>query len=101
MNVMNYLWMPNIVDLVYSELRLYLRECVPIAVVIVTGIFVIELRRVSSFVRSAECLVVPVLDDIDAIGIKRRDQKNNCVVEYFLNCRIIRRCQLICDEHTG
>ena len=41
MNVVNDLWVPDVVNLVYSDLGLYLRECIPIAVVVVAGVLVI------------------------------------------------------------
>ena len=61
--------MPQVVNLVDSDLCLYLRERVPIAVVIVARILVIKLRWISSFVRCTERFVVPVLNDVHTIGI--------------------------------
>ena len=87
MNVVDDLRMPDVVNLVDRELRLDLRERVPVAVVIVAGVFVIELRRISSFVRRAESFVVPVLDDVNAVRIQRRHEQDDRVVEDLLNFR--------------
>src|SRR5687768_18185582 len=42
--VVDDLRMPNVVNLVYGELRFDLRERVPVAIVIVSGVLVIKLR---------------------------------------------------------
>ena len=85
MYVVDDLWMPDVVNLVDRDLRLNLREGVPVAVVIVARVLVIELRRIGAFERRAECFVVPVLDDVNAVRVERRDQQNDRVVENFLN----------------
>src|SRR5688500_7116736 len=54
MNVVDDLRAPNVVNLVHGELRLDLCERVPVAVVIVTGVFVIELGRIGAFERRTE-----------------------------------------------
>ena len=70
MNIVDDLRMPDVVNLIDGDLRLDLGEGIPIAVVIVAHILVIKLRRIGAFIRSAERFVVPVLDDIHAIGIQ-------------------------------
>ena len=70
MYVMNNLRMPGVVYLVHRNLSFDLREGVPIAVIVVTCVFVIELRRIGSLVRGPESLVVPVFDDVDAVRIQ-------------------------------
>jgi hypothetical protein len=70
MNVVDDLRMPDVVNLVDSDLRFDLRERIPVAIVIVTGVLVIELRRIGAFERRAECFVVPVFDDVDAVRIQ-------------------------------
>src|SRR4030095_12270709 len=42
MYVVDDLWMPNVVNLVDSDLRLNLCECIPVAIVIVAGGFVVS-----------------------------------------------------------
>ena len=72
--------MPDIVNLIHGDLSLDLRERIPVTVVIVSSILVIEHRWVSPFVRRAECLVVPVLDDVHAIRIQRGHKKNDAIL---------------------
>src|SRR6185369_13232266 len=69
-DVVDYLRMPDVVNLIDSELRLDLREGVPVAVVIVTGVLVIELWRIRAFERCAECFVVPGFDDVYAVRVQ-------------------------------
>ena len=58
-----------------DELRLFEIEHEPVAIVIVTGIMMIKLGRFSSFVRRAQRFAIPVGDDVDAVGIGRRNQQ--------------------------
>ena len=68
-DVVDDLRVPDVVDLIDRELRLDLRKGVPVAVVVVADVFVIKLGRLGAFERRAERFVVPVFDDIDAVGI--------------------------------
>ena len=61
--------MPNVVNLVDGNLCLNLGKRIPVAIVIVAHILVIKLRWICSLVGRAERLVVPVFDNIYAIGI--------------------------------
>ncbi len=70
MDVVDDLRMPDVVDLIDRELRLDLRERVPVAVVIVADVLVIKLWRLGAFELCSERFVVPVFHDIDAIGIE-------------------------------
>ena len=101
MNVMDDLRMPDIENLVDDELRLDLRESVPIAIVIMAGVLMIKLRRIGSFVRRAQGFLVPVVDDVDAIGVRRRHQENDCIPQDLFNFRLIRRREPVCDQHAG
>ena len=85
MNVVDDLRMPDVENLVDDQLRLNLRERVPVAIVIVAGVLVIELRRVSAFVRRAQSFLIPVVDDIHAIRIGRRHEQDDGVLENLLN----------------
>ena len=89
MDVVDNLRMPDVVNLVDSDLRLELREGIPVAIVIVACVFVIKLRRVSSLVRRSERFVVPVFDDVDAIRIQRRHQEDYGVAQDVLNLRVV------------
>ncbi len=73
MYVVDDLRMPDVENLIDDELRLDLRERVPIAIVIVAGVLVIKLWRIGAFIRRAQSLLVPVVDDVHAIRICRRD----------------------------
>ncbi len=70
--VVDYLRMPDVVNLVNDNLRLLLRERVPVAVVVVADVLVVEHGRVRALKGCAESLVVPVLYDIDAVGVQGR-----------------------------
>ncbi len=74
MYVVNDLRKPFVPQQTRDELCLFEIEHEPVAIVVVTGVVVIKLRRFSSFVRRAERLAIPVGDDVDAVGIRRRNQ---------------------------
>src|SRR5688572_18454451 len=100
MYVVNDMRMPDVVDLVDSKLRLDLRERVPVAIVIVTYILVIKLRRLGSFIRRAERLVIPVLDDVDAVGIERWHEEDDRIIEDLPDLRFVAGCESMCDQHA-
>ena len=85
MYVVNDLRVPNIVNLVYGELRLDLGKSIPVAVVIVAHVLVVKLRRVGAFLSSAKRFVVPVLNDVNTVRIEGRTQKNDRVLQDLLN----------------
>ena len=84
MNVVDDLRVPDVVNLIDGQLRLDLRERVPVAVVVVADVFVIKLGRIGAFVWRAESFLVPVVDDIDAVGIEARHEQDDRVVENLL-----------------
>ena len=69
MNVVDDLRMPDVVDFINRQLRFDLRKSIPIAVVVVSDVFVIKLRRFSSFKRRSQSFVIPIFDNINAVGI--------------------------------
>ena len=81
MHVVENLWMPFLVHAVDRVARLDLGEHVPIAVVIVAGVMVVELRHRRALERRLGDLFVPVDDDIEAVGIERGDEDEDDVVE--------------------
>ena len=89
MNVVDDLRMPDVENLVDDQLRLNLRERVPVAIVVVAGVLVIKLRRIGAFVRRAQSFLIPVVDDIDPVRIRRRHEQNNCIAQNFLNLGIV------------
>ena len=70
MNIVNNIWMPDVQNFVYGELRFDLREGVPIAVVIVSGVVMINLRRRSSFGGSVQRFLIPVGNNIWAVWVQ-------------------------------
>ena len=80
-DVVDDLRMPHVVDRIHDQLRLDLRERIPVAVVVVPGVGVIQLGRVRPFGRRPEGATVPVGDDRDPIGVERRHEPQNHVVE--------------------
>ncbi|MEJ7698223.1 MAG: hypothetical protein WKF71_01045 [Pyrinomonadaceae bacterium] len=68
-NVVDDLRMPLVVNFINGQLRLNLRERIPIAVVVVSDVFVIKLRRRGSFKLCAERFVIPIFDNINAVRI--------------------------------
>ena len=82
-NVVHDLRMPDVVNLVYGDLRLDLREGIPVAVVIVAHVLLIKLRRIGAFIRRAECFVVPVFDNVNTVRIQGGNQQDDRVMENF------------------
>ena len=68
-----------------GHLAFLLAEEVHVAVVIVAGVVVIEERQRTGFAGRAEGLVVPVGDHDLAVGIERRDQQEDHVVEHLFD----------------
>ena len=62
-------------------LRLDLRQHVPVAIVVVTDIRAVQLRRTRAFVRRARRLLEPVADDVVAVGVEAGDEEEDGVVE--------------------
>src|ERR1041384_438360 len=71
MNVVDDLRMPDVLNLVDRQLSLDLRERIPVAIIVVPGVVMIELRWVRALSRSAERFVIPRLYYIDTVRIQR------------------------------
>ena len=80
-NVVHDLGMPHVVQRVDHQLRLDLREGVPVPVVVVPRVVVVQLGRVGPFGGGAERAVVPVRDDRHAVGVERRNEQQYHVLE--------------------
>ena len=63
----------------------------PVAIVIVAGVLLIEMRERREFVRRADILAVPVRDPIQAVGIDDRDLQQDDVVADRARSRRLRR----------
>jgi hypothetical protein len=100
MDVVDDLRMPDVVNFVDGELRLDLGERVPVAVVVVTDVLVIELGRLGAFELCAKCFVVPVFDDVDAVGIQAGDEQDDGVVEDLFDLGFIAAGESMRDEHA-
>ena len=98
-NVVDDLWKPLFPEQARDELGLFQVQHEPVAIVIVTGVVMIELGRFCSFVRRAQRLAIPVCDDVDAIGIGRRNQQQDCVLEDLASLGILCSRQLIRELH--
>ena len=88
---------PDTVETVHDELRLDLRERIPVAVVVVTRVAMVELGRAAAFRRRAEGLRVPPADDVDAVGVQRRHQDEDGAVECGADLRAGAACEPIRD----
>src|SRR6266705_6860571 len=75
-----------VVDRVHDELRLHLREGVPVAVVVVPHVVVIQLGRIAALGGGSECAGVPPRHDGHAVGVERRHEPENHVVEDLPRC---------------
>ncbi len=73
--------MPHVVDRVHRQLCFDLGERVPVAIVVVTRVGVIQLRRPGPLARRAQCAFIPARHDRHAVGIERREQEENHIVE--------------------
>ena len=81
MNVVENLRMPGIDDLLNSKTRLYLGEGTPVPVVIMANVVVPEDDWIGPFVGCAEILFVPVDNELFAVGIERRNEDDDDVMQ--------------------
>ena len=81
-HVVDDLWIPLRVERVHGVTRLHLREGVPVAVIVVAGVLVVQLRRLGSLGLGVERAPVPVADDVHAVRILRRHENHNRVGEH-------------------
>src|SRR5262249_13572667 len=87
--------MPEIEQTIDCQLRLNLGKGVPVAIVVVARVMMVELGWRGSLGRCPESLLVPVRDNVGAIGIEGRHQENNRLVEYLLNLGTVLRGETI------
>src|SRR4029079_2535981 len=69
MDVVHNLRVPLVMNVIDGELSLNLRKGVPVAIVIVTRVLVVELRRIGAFIWCPERFVIPVFYDVYAVWI--------------------------------
>src|SRR4051812_29173869 len=63
------------------------------------GVVVVKLRWLSSFVRRAERFAIPVGDNVDAVGIRRWNQKQYCVLQDLTRIGILCGRKLVSELH--
>ena len=96
MEVIKDLGMPWVDDLLDGKARLYLGKGTPVAVVVMAHIVMPQNNRIRSFIRRAQILFVPIDHQLLAVGVKRRNEDNDYVVQDRTNARRVAGCQLIC-----
>src|SRR4051812_20354693 len=94
-NIVDDFRMPHVLDLPDGCTSLRLREDVPVAIVVVTGVMVIQLRRLRPFERGVESLSVPTGDDVDSIWILRGNKDQNRVLTNLFESRGVIREHLV------
>ena len=81
MHVVDDFGMPDVVQLGNREARFHLREDVPVAIIIVAHVVVVQLGRRRALERRSQSLAVPARHNVHAIGIERRHQQDDGVLE--------------------
>src|SRR5689334_23273668 len=99
MYVVNNLRKPVVPEETREDLRLFEVEHEPIAIVVVSGVVVIEFGRFFSFERSAEGFPIPVGDDVYAVGIGRRNQQQKRVLKDFARVCVLCGGELVSELH--
>jgi len=86
-----------------GHLALFLREEVHVAIVVVAGVEMIEVRQRAGLAGRTESLVVPVGDHDLAVGIERRLEQQDDVVEDFPDARGVAGGEVVdqLDDHLG
>ena len=81
---------PGVVDMLDDEPGLLLGEHEPIAVVVVSGVLVIEVRRNRTLEMGSDGYVVPVLDAHQAVGVHAGDEEQYHVVQDGVGSVVVR-----------
>ena len=81
MNVVHDFRKPFFPQQASDRFGLFQIEHEPVAIVVVTGIVMVKLGRLATFSRRAEGFPVPVGNDVHAVGIRRRNQNKNHIVQ--------------------
>ena len=99
MHIVDDLGKPLLIKHARQQLRLNLRQHEPIAVVIVSRVFLIQPRQVRAFIRRANRPLIPLHNDVQPIRICRGNEQHDDVFENRLHFRCIGRCELIGELH--
>ena len=89
MNVEYDVWAPPVIQAVYDQASLCLCEHEPITVVIVAGVFIVQVGWYGAFVVRVAGRVVPTFHFYQAVGIQTGHENQYDVVEDSSNTRII------------
>ena len=81
--------MPYVVQFADHMPGLDLRQHVPIAIIIVAGVFVIKLRRRGPLERRPHRLAVPARHNVDTIRIERGHEQQYRVVQDGAKARLV------------
>jgi len=90
---------PFVIDHLVHVSGLDLRKHVPVAIVVVTNIVVIEVRHWPAFVFGSEIFPVPLGDHDLAVGIERRQEQDDGVVQPLFSLIILGGGQLVGPLH--
>ena len=82
-----------------DRLRLFQIQHEPIAVIVVTRVVVIKLRRLASFGRCAQRFSIPIGDDVNSVRIRRRNENQNRVTQNRKRVFIGRAGEVVGELH--
>ncbi|GIU77772.1 MAG: hypothetical protein KatS3mg005_1010 [Bryobacteraceae bacterium] len=72
-----------------------LGEEIPVAVIVMADVFLIELGRTGALERGAQGAAIPGGHEVEAIGVDRRGENENHVVEHAQGARILSRGEAV------
>ena len=90
-HVVHDLRVPAVVEVAQRELRLLLREHVPVAVVVVADVGLVEQRRARALERRPQLLPVPLAHDVGPVRVVRGDHEQHGRVEHRAHVRVVAR----------
>ncbi len=91
--------MPDVVDLSHRQLRLDLRERVPVPVVVVAHVVMVQERRIRTLPRLAQRALVPVDHQLAPVRVQRRHQQQDHLVQDLARGLVIPRRQMVSQAH--
>ena len=98
MHVVDDLGPEAVVHVAHGELGLRLREHVPVAVVVVTGVLLVEHGRRRALVGGAHVLALPGGDEVGAVRVVRGDQQEHRLLEDPQHLGLVAARQAVREE---
>ena len=95
------LGVPDLVHALDQRPSFLLSEGVPVAVDIVTGIVMVQERRIRSRPRGVDGFLVPRLHRVDSVRVDCRDDEDDGLATYKRLRRSGRCCQPVGKSHRG